>query len=205
MHPKKCEEFILKKIFAATLMMVVFAMVFASCGNSKVNKAYATAVEWNKAEKKDPDSDKSAKLFKEYIASLSELNSEEREELVGKLKKAKLDKCARFAKFDFQKAKKILNSLEDATTEGANKVLDAIEKGIESFDSESFEKKIEEFGDSADDAIEDFASSLEATINGIDTEKIDSDLSNAFNETLGILDSLGSGLGNAASGDGDSQ
>ena len=172
--------------------MMVIAILFASCGNSKVNKAYKDAVVWSKAEEKDPGSDKTSELFKKYIASLAELNKEERGQLVEKLKKAKLDTCATIAKLDVQKAKKIIDSLENATTSGVNKFLDVVESGIESFDTEAFEKKIEEFGDSADDAIEDFASSLETSINGIDMDQLDSEISSALEGVFSGLDSLGS-------------
>ncbi|MCR5318427.1 MAG: hypothetical protein K6E22_09390 [Treponema sp.] len=189
----------MKKLFAALSLMMVFALFFASCGNSKVNKAYSDAVVWSKAEDKDPGSSKTNELFKKYISSLSELNKEERGQLVEKLKKAKLDKCATIAKIDVQKAKKIIDSLEDATTDGMNKFLDVVESGIESFDTEALESALEKFGNSAEatgdavgSAIDDFSSSLETALDGIDTDELDSEISSALEGVLSGLDSIGS-------------
>ena len=189
----------MKKLFAAISLMMVFAILFASCGNSKVNKAYSDAVVWSKAEDKDPGSSETNELFKKYISSLAQLNKEERGQLVEKLKKAKLDTCATIAKLDVQKAKKIIDSLEDATTDGVNKFLDVVESGIDSFDTEALESALEQFGNSAEaagvaaeSAIDDFASSTESALKGIDMDELDSEISNALEGVFSGLDSLGS-------------
>ena len=172
--------------------MMVFALLFASCGNSKVNKAYKDAVVWSKASEKDPGSDEANELFKKYIASLAELNKEERGQLVEKLKKAKLDTCATIAKLDVQKAKKIIDSLEDATTNGVNKFLDVVESGIDALDTDALENVLDQFGNSAESAVDDFAASTESALEGIDMDELDSEISSALEGVFSGLDSLGS-------------
>jgi hypothetical protein len=99
----------------------------------------------------------------------------------------------------FRRQKKIIDSLEDATTDGVNKFLDVVESGIESFDTETLESALEQFGNSAEaagaaaeSAIDDFASSTESALKGIDMDELDSEISNALEGVFSGLDSLGS-------------
>ena len=155
----------MKKIFALfSMIMILLAASLTSCGNSKVDASYKAAVTWDKEAEKEPYGKKSVELFKKYVKALSELGEEDRVKLVEKLKKAKLDFCAKVAKIDVQKAKQIAESLGNATAEGANKILDTLQKSIENFDTEKFDRAVKDLGNTADSAL---------------------------NETLGILESLG--------------
>jgi len=171
-------------------MMIFAAAMFTSCGNSKVNGAYKAAVTWNKSSEKDPYSSESVDLFKKYVSSLAELNNEERGQLLEKLKKAKLDVCAGIAKLDVKKAKELIESLGDLGAEGANKILEKVEEGVESFDTESFERALEEFTDSTNSAFDDLSESTKAALEEIDSDELSGSLEDALKETENLLNSL---------------
>lgn len=151
----------MKKVFSLLsllLVMAVLSLSLISCGNEKVNRAYNAAVKLDKEVKKDnPDTNLVISLGKEYISALSELNQQERDELVLKLEKKGLSSYADIARLDINAAKKVVSALGGASTSLINGLLNAAAKGLENFDADEFSRQVE---DAADD-VTDFLNNLD--------------------------------------------